>query len=152
LAGLVVLIAFFGFQGSAIAIGTSTRPQGEAACTASTNSGTLRAFKGVRIPSERGTFWALAQGQVPPEVGESLKVVWRVTGTGPLRVTFTSPSGKPKTLDFGPERHLASTFRHPGKEWGTGFGFDTPGCWKIRVAREGAQATVRLTATRNTSG
>ena len=99
----------------------------------------------MRVPSTRGTVWAVAQGQVPPEVGDTLKVVWRVTGSGPLHVTFTGPSGASKALDFGPERHLASTFRHPGAEWGTGFGFDAPGCWKIRVACAGTRATVRLT-------
>jgi hypothetical protein len=131
--------------------GAAARAQDTTACATSTNIGTLRTLEGVRVRSARGTIWALAQGHVPPAVGDSLKVVWRVTGSGPLRVTFTSPSGKPKSLEFGPEPHLASTFRHPGDEWGTGFGFDAPGCWKIRVAREGARATVRLSVSASTA-
>jgi hypothetical protein len=145
----VVLIALFVSEGSAVATGAEARQN--RACATTTDIGTLRTFKGVRVPNERGTIWALAQGQVPPRVGDSLKVVWRVTGSGPLRITFTSPSGKPKALDFGPEPHLVSTFHHPGDEWGAGFGFDAPGCWKIRLAREGARATVQLTVAGSTA-
>ena len=128
---LVVLIACVVPAGSVVATAATTEPQDAPACATSKGTNALRTFTDVRVPSTRGTVWAVAQGRVPPEVGDTLKVVWRVTGSGPLRVTFTSPSGTSKALDFGPEPHLASTFRHPGDEWGTGFGFDAPGCWKI---------------------
>jgi hypothetical protein len=76
-----------------------------------------------------------------------LKIVWRLTGSGPLKVAFTDPTGTSKPLDFGPEPHTGfSSFRRPGDEWGTGFVFDEPGCWSIRLTRAGAKATVRITA------
>jgi hypothetical protein len=99
---------------------------------------------GARVPSVGGTVWGLAIGRVPPSVGDDLKIVWRVTGRGPLRVSFTDPAGRRRPLSFGPERHLASNFVHLGAEWGTGFRFDRPGCWTIRLTRTGTRATVRL--------
>jgi hypothetical protein len=148
---LVVLVAVCVAAGSTFAAGAAMSARDSVACAATTNVGTLRALQGVHVPSAHGSVWALVQGQVPAKVGHSLKVVWRVTGSGPLHVTFTSPSGRPKTLDFGPDPHGASTFRHPGDEWGTGFGFDAPGCWKIRVARAGARATVGITVSGSTT-
>ena len=94
-----------------------------------------------------GHAWALAFGALPATVGQDLKVVWRVTGTGPLRVTFRDPSGDRHPLEFGPEEHSASSFRHPGREWGTGFTFDAPGCWTVQVARTGTVATVGIPVT-----
>jgi hypothetical protein len=50
--------------------------------------------RGVRIPAKHGTIWALPIGVTPASVGSPLKVVWRVTGSGRLRVHFESPDGK----------------------------------------------------------
>ena len=65
-----------------------------------------------------------------------MKIVWRMTGTGPLRVDFTGPNGRGAPLVFGPESHPQSSYRRPGDEWGTGFRFTTPGCWHIRLMRD----------------
>jgi hypothetical protein len=117
---------------------------GAAACAHAVGFRTPDARAGTRVPSAGGTVWGLPIGRVPPSVGDDLKVVWRVTGRGPLRVSFTDPAGRRRPLSFGPERHVVSTFVHPGAEWGTGFRFDRPGCWTIRLARTGTRATVRL--------
>lgn len=95
-----------------------------------------------RAPATRGEVWALPLNHVPPIVGQSVKIVWRVTGSGPLRVVFRDPTGARHPLEFGPQRHGASTFRRPGQEWGTGFAFDAPGCWTIQVRRTGTSARV----------
>jgi hypothetical protein len=100
-----------------------------------------------RVPAKSGRVWALPFGAVPTTEGRSLKVVWRVTGKGPLRVTFRDPSGDRHPLGFGPDEHSASSFRHPGREWGTGFAFDAPGCWTVQVARTGTVATVGILVT-----
>ena len=96
----------------------------------------------VHAPSARGSVWALPFNDVPPAVGDTVKIVWRVTGKGRLHVVFRDPSGARHPLDFGPEEHSASSFRHPGREWGTGFTFDSTGCWTIHVERVGTSSTV----------
>ena len=84
-----------------------------------------------------GTLWGLplGPGGVPPRAGEELKIVWRMTGEGPLKVVVTAPDGGKKPLTFGPEAHGASSYDRPGDEWGTGFRFTIPGCWHIRLIR-----------------
>jgi hypothetical protein len=71
-----------------------------------------------------------------------VKIVWRVAGRGPLRVTFTAPDGRVHPLQFGPESHAASSYDRPGDEWGTGFRFTTGGCWRIHLARTGTAGDV----------
>ena len=100
-----------------------------------------------RVPARSGRAWAVAFGALPATVGQDLKVVWRVTGKGPLRVTFRDPSGDPRALEFGPDEHSGSSFVHPGREWGTGFSFDAPGCWTVHVRRTGTVATVGIRVT-----
>ena len=101
----------------------------------------------VRVPARSGRAWALAFGALPATVGQDLKVVWRVTGKGPLKVRFRDPSGARHPLEFGPDEHSGSSFEHPGREWGTGFTFDAPGCWTVQVARTGTVATVGIPVT-----
>jgi hypothetical protein len=93
-----------------------------------------------------GPVWGLVlgPGSIPPQRGDQLKIVWRVTGDGPLRVVFTGPDGKRRPLVFGPERHGESTYHRPGDEWGTGFRFTATGCWHIHVARGGTAGDVWL--------
>jgi hypothetical protein len=91
----------------------------------------------VRATSAPSTqLWGIAMGQqVPPRADAPLKIVWRMTGRGPLRVRVTGPGGAHARLTFGPEPHLSSTYARPGDEWGTGFRFPQPGCWRIHLAR-----------------
>jgi hypothetical protein len=72
----------------------------------------------------------------PFVVGDQVKIVWRMTGSGPISITSTSPSGTPGTLTFGPEFHSGSSYDRPGAEWGAGFLFDQAGCWQIHLQRE----------------
>lgn len=40
---------------------------------------------------------------------------------------------------WGPTFHQSSNWdRQPGTEWGAGFVFDRPGCWRIQVGAWGA--------------
>jgi hypothetical protein len=68
-----------------------------------------------------------------------------MTGRGDLAVSFTSPDGRPRPLVFGPEPHGASSYARPGDEWGTGFQFDQPGCWRIHLQRSTGSGDVWLT-------
>lgn len=68
-------------------------------------------------------------------VGQEVKIVWRMTGTGDLAITVISPSGQSAPLTFGPEPHGGSTYERPGDEWGSGYRFDEPGCWHLHLER-----------------
>jgi len=100
----------------------------------------------IRGVSHDAQLWGLAlgPGHVPPRVGDELKIVWRMTGRGPLQVAFIAPTGRARPLVFGPEAHSASSYHRPGDEWGTGFRFVTRGCWHIHLARDNASADVWL--------
>lgn len=97
--------------------------------------------------SVHGQLWGLAlgPGHVPPRSGDDLKIVWRMTGTGPLRVTLIAPDGRRRPLVFGPEAHTVSNYHRPGDEWGTGFRFSSPGCWHIKLTRTTTSGDVWLT-------
>ena len=132
---VVAGLATFGTGGSVAATGPTR---------CATPAATVTGGRELHAPTTRGEVWALPLNPTPPKVGDSLKIVWRVTGKGPLHVRFRDPQGRTHPLVFGPQRHSSSTFRHPGEEWGTGFAFDTPGCWTIRVRRSGADSTVGI--------
>ena len=116
------------------------------ACPAPTRFGVGGAANEIRGVSSDAQLWGLAlgPGHVPPRVGDELKIVWRMTGIGPLHVTFTAPTGRAQPLLFGPEAHSASSYHRPGDEWGTGFRFTTHGCWHIHFARNDTSADVWL--------
>jgi hypothetical protein len=80
--------------------------------------------------------------RLPLRVGEQIKIVWRMTGRGPLLATAMSPSGAPTPLTFGPDEHSGSNYQRPGDEWGTGYLFTKPGCWHLHFARDDTQADV----------
>jgi hypothetical protein len=84
----------------------------------------------------------MAETGLPLRVGEQIKIVWRMTGRGPLVATARSPSGAPTPLTFGPAEHLSSSYQRPGDEWGTGYLFPHPGCWHLHFARDDTQADV----------
>jgi hypothetical protein len=85
--------------------------------------------------------WGLLFGV--PKVGD-LKIAWRMTGSGDLQVTATSPSGATVAPAWGPEAHGGSNWDRPGDEWGTGWVFDQPGCWQLHLARDVGSADVWL--------
>jgi hypothetical protein len=101
-------------------------------------------------PGEPGTsLYGLAFLQAGESfaVGVEVKVVWRMTGKGDLKVRLIDPAGRPKALAWGPEVHSGSTYHRPGDEWGTGFTLDQPGCWEIRFSRDTSHASVWIDAT-----
>ncbi len=80
----------------------------------------------------------------PIKAGEEVKIVWRVTGKGPLSLRYFDPSGAERRLTFGPAEHLDSNFNRPGDEWGAGSQFDQRGCWHIQLSRTGTTADAWL--------
>jgi len=99
---------------------------------------------GIERGEVRGTghgaeLWALLFTTVPLPVGKRVKIAWRMTGSGPLRIAARSADGTPAKQWFAPERHGGSSWHRPGDEWGTGFILTKRGCWGFHLTRtEGA--------------
>jgi len=108
--------------GSASSSSTAHTMQGLATCAARSRFGVGGASNEIRGTSRDASLWGLAlgPGHVPPRPGDELKIVWRMTGSGPLHVAFDAPDGTTRPLVFGPEPHDASSYRRPGDEWGAG--------------------------------
>jgi hypothetical protein len=100
----------------------------------------------VRGSARDATLWGLVFARVPLPVGEEVKIVWRMTGSGPLRVAATRSDGTPAGRTFGPEAHAGSNWKRPGQEWGTGFVFPEAGCWDLHLARASGSGDVWLLA------
>ena len=80
----------------------------------------------------------------PVRAHEQVKIVWRITGSGDLHLSYTDPHGRSHPLWFGPDEHDSSTYTRPGAEWGAGYLFTEPGCWTLRATRGTATANVWL--------
>jgi hypothetical protein len=61
-------------------------------------------------------------------VGKQVKIVWRMTGSGILRLQADGPGGIKRKPLWGPDRHGSSSWKRPGAEWGSGFVFPRSGC------------------------
>nr|SBO92770.1 hypothetical protein BN4615_P2284 [Nonomuraea gerenzanensis] len=137
--------------GTEASTGTSTQADASPRPTATgAGCGGTPVFEGDGFPEVQGTaqdaeLWGLLFVRATPlSAGDEVKVVWRMTGEGPLRVRAVHPDGTVAKLLWGPEEHGGSTWRRPGQEWGTGFVFQKPGCWKIELARSRGSGHVRL--------
>jgi hypothetical protein len=93
-------------------------------------------------PDGNVTLWGLIFDTVPIKARSQAKIVWRMTGSGPLTVAAFKPDGRMSPLLFGPDYHESSDYHRPGQEWGTGFTFDVAGCWRIELSRTQGRATV----------
>jgi hypothetical protein len=104
-------------------------------------------FPEVEGTSERVQMWGLIMAAGPDNplrVNEQVKIVWRMTGSGPLHLVSIGPDGRTHPLQWGPDPHLSSTYKRPGDEWGAGYLFTQPGCWTLRATRGTATASVWL--------
>jgi hypothetical protein len=103
-------------------------------------------FPQVRGTSRDASLWGLLMfpHALPARVGDQEKIVWRMTGSGPLRLLVIGPGGQRHRLEWGPEQHGGSNWDKPGLEWGSGCVFTVPGCWNLRAIRGHATANVWL--------
>ena len=93
-----------------------------------------------------GELWALLDGgQLPEPKGLQLKIIWRMTGRGDLRLSGTGPAGRTIQPDWGPQAHDGSNWDRPGDEWGAGFTFPVAGCWDVHAVRDGTTGDVYIT-------
>ncbi len=95
-----------------------------------------------------GEVWALVFHPLPLQAMQETKIVWRVTGLGSLQVGAKDDAGDTARLTFGPEPHIGSDWNRPGDEWGTGFIFPKPGCWRLHVRRDDVSGDVYLQVVR----
>src|SRR5689334_19353445 len=74
------------------------------------------------------TMWGLLMfpHPLPARVGDQEKIVWRMTGLGPITLLAIGPDGSPHRLLWGPAFHISSNFDKPGDEWGAGYAFTEP--------------------------
>jgi hypothetical protein len=95
---------------------------------------TIRGELWALFSSLGGGRWASSEAAIIEQaVGQELKIVFRFTGSlGALVVT--GPDGKKLLPIWGPRAHSGSDWARPGSEWGTGFIFPEPGCWRIRIS------------------
>jgi hypothetical protein len=86
-------------------------------------------------------FWALPFATLE---GGSAAALSGVVGNGDTKIVFKMTSGVPQTFyavapdstRVAPawmEAHGSSSWNRPGAEWGAGFAFDQPGCWRIHA-------------------
>ncbi|HLJ67268.1 MAG TPA: hypothetical protein VKX16_07890 [Chloroflexota bacterium] len=71
------------------------------------------------------------------------KIVFRVTGHGPLAITAIGPGGQVRAPDWL-EAHDGSSLDGvvPGDEWGSGWTFPSNGCWDLHAVRDGIQGDI----------
>ena len=84
----------------------------------------------------------------PIAAGRStVKIVWRMTGSGPLKLAAYDSAAAPAPR-LGPEEHGGSNYRRPGDEWGSGYRFPRPGCYRLTARRTvgSAEAWLRVRA------
>ncbi|MGZ3680290.1 MAG: hypothetical protein ACXWQR_17310 [Ktedonobacterales bacterium] len=91
-------------------------------------------FPEVHGQASNGELWALVFNDLRAK--QEIKIVWRMTGTGNLRLIALGPQGQHLTPVWGPEAHGGSNWNRPGAEWGAGFTFPVAGCWDIHATRD----------------
>ncbi|MEU4571629.1 hypothetical protein ACBI99_41795 [Nonomuraea sp. ATR24] len=90
-------------------------------------------FPEVKGAGRGAELWGLLFAEVPFEAGAEVKIVWRMTGEGPLRAAASLDGRRARLVWL--EEHSGSSWRRPGREWGTGWVFPEPGCWKVELSR-----------------
>jgi hypothetical protein len=95
--------------------------------------------------------WALGATQVEGEtaaldgvIGTEKKIVFRMTSGIPTNIYAVAPRGTRVPLFWGPSPHRNSDWQRPGYEWGAGFIFTEPGCWRIHAGSAPAQGDIWL--------
>ncbi len=99
------------------------------------------------FPETRGEgaeAWALLWVTPPWEVGQDVKVVWRMAGSGDFEVRAVGPEGEIVAPTSGPTSHASSNWDRPGPEWGTFFTLPTEGCWQLEAQRSDAISTITI--------
>jgi hypothetical protein len=91
-----------------------------------------------------GEMWALLFFD-EAHAKEDEKIVWRITGAGEdFTARAQNEHGTIISPIWGPDYHESSTWERPDEEWGTGFNFPEPGCWRLIVTHGTTTGEIRL--------
>jgi hypothetical protein len=95
--------------------------------------------------------WALGASQVDAPyavldgvVGKERKIIFRMTLGGVPSVFYAVAPDGTVVPPLWTQRHTGSDWNRPGSEWGAGFVFTAPGCWRIHAGAPPAQGDVWL--------
>ncbi len=67
-------------------------------------------------------------------VGKEIKIVFKLTTGFPSSFYAVAPDGSRANPVWGPTPHGSSSWDRQGQEWGAGFVFAQPGCWRIHAS------------------
>ena len=142
LAGALALV----LVGCSSAAASHATRAGSTAWTAPTCSAPTASREVAGQATDGVELWGLIDAPFPPlRAGSDVKVIVKMTGSGPLTVYADGPGGRQLQPDWGPQPHGDSSWNRPGDEWGTGFTFGEPGCWAVRVIRPSGKGSIPLT-------
>lgn len=113
-------------------------PPGRAGCLPASPRRGAEVFGTARRGQLWGLFGVLSGGAgstaaVDAVVGKEIKLVFRMTGDGPVDFAAIGPDGGAAEPTFGPTMHESSSWTRPGIEWGVGFVVTQDGCWRLHA-------------------
>jgi hypothetical protein len=92
--------------------------------------------------------WALVFADAPFRASEQVKIAWRMTGTGGLRLSATNlDTGQVVAPFHGPDFHSSSSWHRPGDEYGSVWVFPSQGCWRITASRATGSGSITASVT-----
>jgi hypothetical protein len=99
-------------------------------------------FVDVTAVVKGGSARAVVMQGRPFPANADIKMVWRLTGSGPLHLFAT---GGPEEVNPRQLRkHLFPGLEGPGDEWGSVLKFPTPGCYVVHAQRTGTSAYIKI--------
>lgn len=97
------------------------------------------------VASTGNQLWMLVDGIGPPlRTNTPTKLLWRMTGNGPLTIFADGPQREQIRPAWGPVPHGGSSWTRPGDEWGTEFNMPRPGCWVLHAMRSDVTGQVSV--------
>jgi hypothetical protein len=91
---------------------------------------------------EGGSARAVVMEGRPFPAKAKIKMVWKLTGSGPLHLFATGASKEIAPLQLS--EHSYPGLEGPGDEWGTVFEFRTAGCYVVHAERATASAYIKI--------
>jgi hypothetical protein len=123
-------------------------PLGAAGCTPASPANDRMEVFGSAAGAQ---LWALGAAQpgsasaaLDGVVGKETKIIFRMTLGGAPDVFYAVAPDGSNVPPIWMQRHSGSTWTRPGSEWGAGFVFSQPGCWRIHAGTPPAQGDVWL--------